>query len=77
MEAVDGQDAVQPPDGRKLIFVGDLVDRGPGTPEVLRLVSSMVQAGQAFCVPGNHDVKLVKALRGRDVEADHMAWRIP
>ena len=55
----------------KADFVGDLVDRGPQTPEVLRLVSSMVQAGQAFCVPGNHDVKLVKALRGRDVKLTH------
>jgi protein phosphatase len=71
VEARDRQYAVQPPEGRKLIFVGDLVDRGPGTPEVLRLVSSMVQAGNAFCVAGNHDVKLVKALRGRDVKLTH------
>lgn len=62
---------VTPPEGRKLVFVGDLVDRGPGTPQVLRLVSSMVEAGQAFCVPGNHDVKLVKALKGRDVQLTH------
>src|SRR5277367_1818280 len=71
VEMRDGQYAVRPPEGRKLIFVGDLVDRGPGTPEVLRLVSSLVQAGQAFCVPGNHDIKLVKALRGRDVKLTH------
>jgi protein phosphatase len=57
--------------GRKLIFVGDLVDRGPGTVQVLRLVSSLVQSGQAFCVPGNHDMKLVRALRGRDVKRTH------
>jgi protein phosphatase len=56
---------------RKLVFVGDLVDRGPGTVQVLRLVSSMVQSGQAFCVPGNHDMKLVRALRGRDVKRTH------
>jgi protein phosphatase len=56
---------------RKLIFVVDLVDRGPGTVQVLRLVSNMVQSGQAFCVPGNHDMKLVKALRGRDVKRTH------
>jgi protein phosphatase len=62
---------VTPPEGRKLVFVGDLVDRGPGTPQVLRLVSSMVEAGQAFCVPGNHDAKLVKALKGRDVKLTH------
>jgi protein phosphatase len=71
VEMGDGQYAVLPPEGRKLIFLGDLVDRGPGTPEVLRLVSSLVQAGQSFCVPGNHDIKLVKALRGRDVKLTH------
>ena len=38
---------------------------------MLRLVSRLVQGGQAFCVPGNHDVKLVKALRGRDVKLTH------
>jgi protein phosphatase len=63
--------SVSSPDGRKLVFVGDLVDRGPGTVEVLRLVSTMVHAGQAFCVPGNHDMKLVRALRGRDVKRTH------
>ena len=71
VETGDGRNTVQPAEGRKLIFVGDLVDRGPGTPEVLRLVSGMVGAGQAYCVPGNHDVKLVKALRGRDVKLTH------
>ena len=71
VETRDGHYAVRPPEGRKLIFVGDLVDRGPGTPEVLRLASGLVQAGQAFCVPGNHDIKLVKALRGRDVKLTH------
>lgn len=68
---VDGSYVVQPPDGRKLVFVGDLVDRGPGTPQVLRLVSDMVQAGQVLCVPGNHDIKLVKALKGRNVQLTH------
>ncbi len=63
--------SVSSPDGRKLVFVGDLVDRGPSTVKVLRLVSSMVHSGQAFCVPGNHDMKLVRALRGRDVKRTH------
>ncbi len=63
--------SVEPPDGRKLVFVGDLVDRGPGTVEVLRLVARMVAAGQAWCVPGNHDIKLLRALRGRDVKRTH------
>jgi protein phosphatase len=60
--------AVVPPEGRKLVFVGDLVDRGPATPDVLRLIMGMVAAGQAICVPGNHDMKLMKALKGRDVQ---------
>ena len=71
---VDRQEAafsVVPPDGRKLVFVGDLVDRGPATPDVLRLAMTMVDAGQAFCVPGNHDMKLMKALKGRDVQLTH------
>ncbi len=59
------------PDGRKAIFLGDLVDRGPRTPEVLRLVMSMVDQGAALCVPGNHDVKLMRKLRGRDVRITH------
>lgn len=63
--------AVTPPDGRKLAFVGDLVDRGPATPDVLRLVMTMVRADQAFCVPGNHDVKFLRALKGRDVQVAH------
>jgi protein phosphatase len=59
------------PDGRRSIFVGDLVDRGPDTPGVLRLVMGMVAAGIAFCVAGNHEVKLLKALRGKNVKRSH------
>jgi protein phosphatase len=62
---------VDAPAGRTAVFLGDLVDRGPNTPGVLRLVMSMVRAGSALCVPGNHDLKLVKALRGRDVQLKH------
>ena len=65
LNASAGEYAVQAPEGRRLIFVGDLVDRGPGIPQVLKLVSGLVQSGEALCVPGNHDVRLVKALRGQ------------
>ena len=58
-------------DGRRAIFVGDLVDRGPDTPGVLRLVMGMVADGDAFCVPGNHEHKLLRALRGRGVQVTH------
>src|SRR5215470_2113583 len=63
--------SVKPREGRKAVFLGDLVDRGPKIPEVLRLVMSMVEAGNALCVPGNHDIKLMRKLRGKDVQITH------
>jgi len=60
-----------PRDDRKAIFLGDLCDRGPGNVEVLRLVMDMVQSGAAYCVAGNHDVKLLKKLRGSKVQLSH------
>lgn len=63
--------AVVPPDGRKVIFLGDLVDRGPKIPQVLKLVMGMVACGDAHCVPGNHDVKLMRALQGKKVSVTH------
>ncbi|MGW4211784.1 polynucleotide kinase-phosphatase [Lentzea sp. NPDC004789] len=60
-----------PPADRKAVFVGDLVDRGPDTPGVLRLVMGMVAAGHALSVRGNHEEKLVRALRGHKVTVRH------
>jgi protein phosphatase len=68
--AEEGSGAAHP-EGRKAVFLGDLVDRGPNTPGVLRLVMGMVASGSALCVPGNHENKLVRALRGRDVQVTH------
>jgi protein phosphatase len=62
---------VTPPAGRRAVFVGDFGDRGPDTPGVLRLVMAMVAAGTALAVPGNHDVKLVRKLSGRNVKLTH------
>ncbi len=59
------------PAGRKAVFVGDLVDRGPRILDVLRIVHNMVQSGSALCVPGNHDMKLLRKLSGRDVQITH------
>jgi protein phosphatase len=59
------------PEGRKAIFVGDLVDRGPHILDTVRLVRNMVQSGSALCVPGNHDMKLMRKLRGKDVQITH------
>ncbi|MEU1145984.1 polynucleotide kinase-phosphatase [Streptomyces sp. NPDC005863] len=59
------------PEGRTAVFVGDLVDRGPDTPGVLRRVMAMVAAGTALCVPGNHENKLGRYLKGRGVQLTH------
>jgi protein phosphatase len=59
------------PQQRKVIFLGDLVDRGPNSPAVLKLVMSMVRSGIALCVPGNHDIKLQKKLNGKNVQLKH------
>ncbi|MCB5181452.1 polynucleotide kinase-phosphatase [Streptomyces antimicrobicus] len=59
------------PEGRTAVFVGDLVDRGPDSPGVLRRVMGMVKAGHALCVPGNHENKLGRHLAGRKVQLTH------
>ena len=63
--------SVTHPEGRKAVFVGDLVDRGPGVTNVLKLVMSMVEDGVALCVAGNHESKLVRKLKGRNVQISH------
>jgi protein phosphatase len=63
--------AWQHPGGRKMVFVGDLVDRGPKIPEVVRLVMESVKASSALCVPGNHDVKFMRKIWGKDVQITH------
>ncbi|MBB3748189.1 polynucleotide kinase-phosphatase [Mycolicibacterium sp. BK634] len=59
------------PEGRRVVFVGDLVDRGPDTPGVLRLAMGMVDNGDAICICGNHEDKLSRAMRGRKVTVSH------
>jgi protein phosphatase len=56
---------IEPPSGRRAFFVGDLVDRGPNSPDVLRIVMDMVEAGHALCVAGNHDVACIRWLEGK------------
>jgi len=59
------------PGKRTLVFLGDIVDRGPRILDTFRLVRNTVEAGNALCVPGNHDVKLLRKLRGKDVQLTH------
>jgi protein phosphatase len=59
------------PAERKAVFVGDLVDRGPRVLDALRIARNMVEHGSALVVPGNHDQKLVRTLKGRNVQITH------
>jgi protein phosphatase len=69
--ALVGQACYAHPAGRKAVFLGDLVDRGPRILDTVRLVATMVRRGSAFCVPGNHDMKLMRKLRGKEVQISH------
>jgi hypothetical protein len=51
------------PDGRRLVFVGDLTDRGPDSVSVALLVARLVQEGRAQCVAGNHELNLMRRLQ--------------
>lgn len=59
------------PQDRRLIFVGDFVDRGPDSPAVLKLVMRLLELEVAFAVIGNHDDKLMRKLAGRNVQINH------
>lgn len=59
------------PGGRRAVFIGDLADRGPRILDTIRGVRNMVASGAAFLVPGNHDVKFARWLRGEAVTAAH------
>jgi protein phosphatase len=71
LPAEDGAGPRRHPAGRTAVFLGDLVDRGPDTPGVLAEVMAMAAAGTALCVAGNHESKLLRALRGRNVQVSH------
>ncbi|UCH96832.1 MAG: AAA family ATPase [Candidatus Aminicenantes bacterium] len=59
------------PRGRIVVFLGDIVDRGPRIIDCIKLVYNMVKFGSGLCVPGNHDMKFLRKLKGRDVRIAH------
>ncbi len=67
----DKAPAVNPPAGRKAVFVGDLVNRGPDSPKCLALAMNMTNTGTAICFPGNHEIKLNKYLNGKNARLTH------
>lgn len=62
---------VRAPEGRRALLLGDLVDHGPDSPGVLRLAMAMTESGAALRAPGNHEVKLLKHLHGKNVRLTH------
>ena len=71
VERHDDRFEVSHPEARRLVFLGDLIDRGPGIVDSLRLAMDAVDDGVALCIPGNHEVKLLRHLRGRNVTLTH------
>ena len=54
------------PEGRKLVFIGDLTDRGPDSPGVVDFVDQLISEERGYCVLGNHDLNLLLGLRKHD-----------
>lgn len=71
------------PAGRQAVFVGDLIDRGPEQIAVYRAVRSMVDAGDAFCVMGNHELNAIAYITprldgsGRPIRGQYLHPRTP
>lgn len=59
------------PLGRRVVFLGDLGDRGPHCLKSIRLAMEMVHQGIALYVPGNHCKKLSKVLKGNKVQVNY------
>lgn len=64
-------DRIIAPEGRTLVSVGDLVDRGPDSIGVLLSVLDACARGQMYLVPGNHDDKVKRYLQGHKVSRNH------
>ncbi len=52
--------------GRRLVFVGDLTDRGPDSPSVVELVKALIEMERAQCVLGNHELNIILGLKKFD-----------
>ncbi len=63
--------AYRHPQGRMAIFVGDLVDRGPRILHTCDIVRNMQASAAALCVPGNHDDKFMRLLKGHKVKIEN------
>jgi predicted kinase len=60
---LDSAGVLRHPDDRKLLFLGDWIDRGPDSVACLRMVHRAVADGGHFAVLGNHEVKVMRGYR--------------
>lgn len=73
----NGQGSYRHP-SRKVIFLGDFIDRGPQIRQVLEIVRPMVEAGPALAVMGNHELNaLAYHTEDRDSPGEHLRRRTP
>jgi hypothetical protein len=54
------------PQNRTLVFLGDLVDRGPNSPGVVEKISGLYFAKRAQCILGNHELRLLNQIQKPD-----------
>jgi len=60
LERLGYDEAGEHPDRRRLVFVGDLCDRGHDSPGVIELVRGLVEREHAQCILGNHELNLLR-----------------
>ena len=60
------------PENRKLGFVGDFINRGPQSVEVLKFVQALCQDGLAVAVLGNHEFRLIQnSVAGKKIPSEY------
>jgi len=67
------------PEGRRLVYVGDLIDRGTDSPAVVERVMRQVEDGIAQCILGNHELNILRTTNAHRVEkhGNHWYWSQP
>lgn len=64
LAAIEGDEAAREPARTTLVFVGDLVDRGPASSQVVERVRRLAETRAVRCLLGNHEEILLGALDG-------------
>jgi hypothetical protein len=68
--------AYRHPEGHMALFLGDLIDRGPGQLEVINIVRTMIEAGSGRTIMGNHEWNAIRFVT-RDAKGNLVKERDP